>query len=157
VKLSVRRAVRQTLLDVPYGASVVIVVTLLGVAALGLYTEVNSVSLLEPLGFLRFLFVRDEAEADICPTCRAKVSAFDDRYCVTYGERLDELPAAPPIDDRVENVSRPTINRCLPKLERAGLVKRYEDPQGYTEITDRGRDYLLDDPDADDLEDIGNK
>lgn len=148
MKLSVRRAVRQTLLDVPYGASVVIVVTLLGVAAVGLYTEVNSVSLLGPLGFLRFLFVRDEAEADIYPTCRAKVSAFDDRYCVTCGECLD---------DRVENVSRPTINRRLPKLGRTGLVKRYEDPQGYTEITDRGHDYLSDDPDADDLEDIGNK
>lgn len=118
MKLSVRRAVRQTLLDVPYGTSVVIAVALLGVAALGLYTEVNSVFLLGLLGFLGFLFVRDEAEADICPTCRAKVSAFDDRYCVTCGERLDEFPAAPPIDDRVENVSRTTIDRRLPKLER---------------------------------------
>jgi DNA-binding MarR family transcriptional regulator len=65
--------------------------------------------------------------------------------------------ALPPtaIAFNIQNVSRPTIDRRLPKLEEAGLVKRYEDPQGYTEITDRGREYLAGELDADDLEDIG--
>ena len=65
--------------------------------------------------------------------------------------------AIPPraIAFNIQNVSRPTIDRRLPKLEEAGLVKRYEDPQGYTEITDRGREYLAGELDADDLEDVG--
>lgn len=41
-----------------------------------------------------------------------------------------------------EDVSQPTIERRLPKLEAAGLVMRHDSPQGYTEITDLGRRYL---------------
>ncbi|ELZ39611.1 hypothetical protein [Halorubrum tebenquichense] len=64
--------------------------------------------------------------------------------------------AIPPraIAFNIQNVSRPTIDRRLPKLERAGLVSRYDDPQGYTEITDRGRAYLAGEVDADDIEDF---
>ena len=54
----------------------------------------------------------------------------------------------------IENVSRPTVDRRLPKLEKAGLVKRYDDPQGYTEITDRGRAYLVGELNVEDLEDL---
>lgn len=107
MKLTLRRKVRRVLLDVPYGTSAVVAAALLGVAGLGLYTETDSVLLFGILAFFGFLFVRDEADADICPTCRAKVNAFDDRYCVTCGDRLDELPAAPPIDDRVDERYRP--------------------------------------------------
>jgi len=62
--------------------------------------------------------------------------------------------AIPPraIAFNIENVSRPTIDRRLPKLEDAGLVERYDDPQGYTRITDRGRAYLAGELDADELE-----
>jgi len=48
-------------------------------------------------------------------------------------ELLDECGIAIPpraIAFNIENVSRPTIDRRLPKLEDAGLVERYDDPQG---------------------------
>ena len=70
-------------------------------------------------------------------------------------ELLDECGIAIPpraIAFNVGNVSRPTIDRRLPKLEDAGLVERYEDPQGYTRITDRGRAYLSGEIDAGELE-----
>lgn len=70
-------------------------------------------------------------------------------------ELLDECGIAIPpraIAFNVGNVSRPTIDRRLPKLEDAGLVERYDDPQGYTRITDRGRAYLSGEIDADELE-----
>ncbi|WP_241996851.1 ArsR family transcriptional regulator [Halorubrum sp. SD626R] len=73
-------------------------------------------------------------------------------------ELLDESNLTIPpmaIAFNIENVSRPTVDRRLPKLEEAGLVKRYDDPQGYTKITDRGRAYLAGEIDANDLEDIG--
>ena len=75
-------------------------------------------------------------------------------------ELLDESGIAIPpraMAFNIENVSRPTIDRRLPKLEDAGLVKRYTDPRGYTEITDRGRAYLSGELDAEDLEDVGEK
>ena len=71
-------------------------------------------------------------------------------------ELLDECGIAIPpraIAFNVDNVSRPTIDRRLPKLEDAGLVERYTDPQGYTRITNRGRAYLVGELDASDLED----
>jgi len=70
-------------------------------------------------------------------------------------ELLEECGIAIPpraIAFNIENVSRPTIDRRLPKLEEAGLVERYDDPQGYTRITDLGRAYLAGDIDADELE-----
>lgn len=72
-------------------------------------------------------------------------------------ELLDECGIAIPpraIAFNVENVSRPTVDRRLPKLESAGLVERFDDPQGYTQITERGRAYLEGELDAEDLEDI---
>ena len=61
--------------------------------------------------------------------------------------------AIPPraIAFNIENVSRPTIDRRLPKLEAADLVERYDDPQGYTRITDRGRAYLAGELDGSEL------
>ena len=73
-------------------------------------------------------------------------------------ELLEECGIAIPpraIAFNIQNVSRPTIDRRLPKLEEAGLVERYDDPQGYTEITERGSAYLVGDLDADDLEGVG--
>jgi DNA-directed RNA polymerase subunit RPC12/RpoP len=39
----------------------------------------------------------EESYYDVCPTCRSKVDVIDDRYCVTCGERLDDLSASPPV------------------------------------------------------------
>ena len=72
-------------------------------------------------------------------------------------ELLDESNLTIPpmaIAFNIENVSRPTVDRRLPKLEKAGLVKRYDDPRGYTKITDRGRAYLSGEIEAGDLESI---
>lgn len=69
-------------------------------------------------------------------------------------ELLDESGIAIPptaIAFNIGNISRPTVDRRLPNLEAAGLVKRYDKPQGYTEITEKGRKYLAGDLDEDDL------
>jgi DNA-binding transcriptional ArsR family regulator len=71
-------------------------------------------------------------------------------------ELLDECGIAIPpraIAFNIENVSEPTVSRRLPKLEKAGLVKRFSDPQGYSKITEKGRDYLRGELDASELED----
>ncbi|MDB9295815.1 ArsR family transcriptional regulator [Halorubrum ezzemoulense] len=71
-------------------------------------------------------------------------------------ELLDECGIAIPpraIAFNVDNVSRPTVDRRLPKLEDTGLVERYDNPQGYTRITNCGRAYLAGELDASDLED----
>lgn len=62
--------------------------------------------------------------------------------------------AIPPraIAFNIENVSRPTVDRRLPKLEKAGLVERFEDPRGYTQITERGQAYLQGDLEPEQLE-----
>lgn len=67
--------------------------------------------------------------------------------------------ALPPraIAFNLSGVSEPTVNRRLPKLDAAGLVKRYDDPKGYTEITDKGRAYLAGELDASDLESSNDK
>ena len=64
--------------------------------------------------------------------------------------------ALPPtaISYNIDNMSRPTVDRRLPNLEVAGLVKRHDAPQGYTEITERGRAYLSGDIDSEELENV---
>lgn len=60
-------------------------------------------------------------------------------------ELLDEIEIAIPpkaISFALENVSKPTVDRRLPKLESAGLIKRYEKPRGYRQITEKGCEYL---------------
>lgn len=42
----------------------------------------------------------------------------------------------------INNISYPTVQRRLPKLETAGLVTRLDDPEGYRRITDLGERYL---------------
>lgn len=62
--------------------------------------------------------------------------------------------ALPPmvIAFNVEGVSYPTVQRRTKLLVDNGLLKRYEEPQGYLEISDHGRAYLRGDLDAEDLE-----
>jgi DNA-binding transcriptional ArsR family regulator len=75
----------------------------------------------------------------------------DDAILELLGEAGIAIPPTA-IAFNIENISRPTVDRRLPKLEEAGLVKRYEEPQGYTEITEQGRQYLSGDLDASELE-----
>jgi len=70
-------------------------------------------------------------------------------------ELLDESNLTIPpmaIAFNIENISRPTVDRRLPKLEKAGLIKRYDEPRGYTEITQKGRTYLAGNLSAEELE-----
>lgn len=62
--------------------------------------------------------------------------------------------ALPPmaIAFNLEGVSYPTVQRRSARLVESGLLDRYEDPQGYLTITDRGRAYLRGEVDASDLE-----
>lgn len=115
MKLTVRRKVRRVLFDTPYGTTATILVAVLAVTALGIYTDTNTVVLVGVACFVGFWLLWEESYYDVCPTCRSKVDAIDDRYCVTCGERLDELPASPPIDERVDERHRPV---GLSDLER---------------------------------------
>lgn len=69
-------------------------------------------------------------------------------------EFLDEIDICVPprVISFNRNLSQPTVDRRLSKLEKADLVQRYSEPRGYTEITDNGRAYLRGDIDAEDLE-----
>jgi len=69
-------------------------------------------------------------------------------------EFLDEKGiAAPPmvISFNVDGISYPTVQRRVAELAANALLKRYDDPQGYVEITDKGRKYLRGDLDPDEL------
>jgi predicted transcriptional regulator len=73
-------------------------------------------------------------------------------------EFLEEKDIAVPpmvISFNVSGVSYPTVQRRVKELADNGLVTRYDDPQGYVEITEKGRAYLRGDLDASDLEDAG--
>lgn len=63
--------------------------------------------------------------------------------------------AMPPavVSYNLQGVSHPTVKRRLPVLEEHGLVTKVDENRGYYRITDRGREYLAGDLDADDLED----
>lgn len=70
-------------------------------------------------------------------------------------EFLDEKDIALPplaISFNLHSVSNPTVHRRLDVLTDNGLIKKYEEPQGYYEIADRGRAYLRGELDADELE-----
>ncbi|QKY18460.1 hypothetical protein Hrr1229_015935 [Halorubrum sp. CBA1229] len=53
-----------------------------------------------------------------------EVCATDDRYCATCGARLDELEAAPPIDERVDERHRPV---GLEEIERSPELEAIAD------------------------------
>lgn len=70
-------------------------------------------------------------------------------------EFLDEKDiAAPPmvISFNVGGISYPTVQRRTAELVGAGLLRKHDEPQGYVEITDKGRAYLRGDLDASDLD-----
>lgn len=70
-------------------------------------------------------------------------------------EFLDEKDiAAPPmvISFNVDGISYPTVQRRTAELVKAGLLRKHDEPQGYVEITDKGRTYLRGDLDGSELE-----
>jgi DNA-directed RNA polymerase subunit RPC12/RpoP len=79
-------------------------------------------------GVLLF-YLRDEVlPADACPNCRSRVDVQSQRYCATCGARLDEIEAAPPIDERVDERFRPV---GLEELERSPDIETIADGGSY--------------------------
>lgn len=62
--------------------------------------------------------------------------------------------AVPPqvITFNVPSLTYSTTKRRLKELEGHGLVSRYDEPQGYVEITEAGRKYLSGELNAEDLQ-----
>jgi len=116
MKLTTRRTLRQWFLDAPYGTFYGLIGLGVALTGLGIVVEADTVALIGFLGILGVAYLHKEAEIDACPTCRSAVDATSQRYCETCGARLDELEAAPPIDERVDERFRPV---GLSEIERS--------------------------------------
>ncbi|WP_435093409.1 zinc ribbon domain-containing protein [Halorubrum sp. N11] len=116
MKLSTRRTIRNWLLDLPNGTMIAAGVAAVGTILLGVFSETDAVVLAGFLGFFGVIYLHSMVWSDACPNCRSQVSATSERYCSTCGTRLDELEAAPPIDDRVDERFRPV---GLSEIERS--------------------------------------
>jgi len=113
MKLDTRRRIRGWLLEMPDATLLWTAVAGIGLMVLGIITETSAVF---GVGFavaLAAIYVNGIASSDACPNCRSDVNATADRYCVTCGARLDDLEAAPPIDERVDERNRPVGIRAL--------------------------------------------
>lgn len=116
MKLSTRRTIRDWLLDLPDGTMLAVGAATVGLILLGVFTSADAVVLAGFLGFLGVIYLNSMVWSDACPTCRSAVTATSERYCSTCGTRLDELAAAPAIDERVDERFRPV---GLEEIERS--------------------------------------
>ena len=130
MKLSTRRAIRGWLLNRPDGTLFWAILGAFGVGVLGLVTGADAVLVGGFLAGLAGVYVDSEVPYDACPTCRSKVDAVSERYCPTCGARLDELEAAPAIDERVDERYRPL---GLEQVERSPPVDAIADGGEYEE------------------------
>jgi DNA-directed RNA polymerase subunit RPC12/RpoP len=131
MKLTTRRTIRQWFLDAPRGTAYALYAGAAGVTALGFFADADSVILAGVLTGLLLFFLRDSVlPADACPNCNSRIDVHSQRYCSTCGERLDEIEAAPPIDERVDERFRPV---GLEELERTRPSERAPSP-----VTDGG-------------------
>ena len=130
MKLTTRRTVRQWFLDAPRGAAYALYAAAVGVTALGVFADAAVVTFAGVGAGIALIVLRDHARFDTCPRCNYKVNAMKSRFCATCGERLDEIEAAPPIDDRVDERFRPA---GLEELERQEPPERAPAP-----VTDGG-------------------
>ena len=129
MKLSTRRTVRQWFLDAPRGAAFALYAGAAGVTALGFFADANSVILAGVVAGVLLFYLRDEVlPADACPNCNSRIDVQSQRYCSTCGERLDEIEAAPPIDERVDERFRPV---GLEELERSPDIDAIADGGSY--------------------------
>jgi hypothetical protein len=124
MKLTTRRTLRQWFLDAPYGTFYGLIGLGAALIGLGIVVEADAVALVGFLGILGVAYLHEESKTDACPTCRSAVDATSRRYCSTCGARLDELEAAPPIDERVDERFRPV---GLNEIERSPPVATIAD------------------------------
>ncbi|WP_050032295.1 hypothetical protein [Halorubrum halophilum] len=115
MKLSTRRTVRQWFLDSPRGTAYALYAASLGLIALGTVADADIVGVTGILAGVGLFYVRDQIKFDACSNCKTSVNAMSSRFCATCGHRLDDLEAAPPIDERVDERFRPV---GLEHLER---------------------------------------
>jgi len=116
MKLTTRRTIRQWFLDAPRGTAYALYAGAAGVTTLGFFADADSVILAGALTGVLLFYLRDSVPpADACPNCNSRINALSQRYCSTCGERLDEIEAAPPIDERVDERFRPV---GLKEIER---------------------------------------
>lgn len=130
MKLDTRRTVRSWLLSLPDRTSLVLGVGSAGLAGLGLLLDATPLFAVGFIGVFSVIYVHGQVRRDACRNCRAEVDVFDDRYCRTCGGRLDDLEAAPPLDERVEERFRP---HGLEEIERSPPVDAIADGGSYEE------------------------
>nr|WP_223301521.1 winged helix-turn-helix domain-containing protein [Haladaptatus sp. R4] len=72
-----------------------------------------------------------------------------------FGEQGIAMPPAV-VSFNIEGISHPTVKRRMPILAEEGLLEKIEEKRGYYRITEKGRQYLAGDLDADELEKDGS-
>jgi len=117
MKLSTRRVIRGWFLEAPDGTVYALYALAISVAGLGVLEEASGVVIGAAVFGLGVYFLRDLSTYDACQTCNSQVDALEERFCSTCGERLDDLDAAPPIDDRVDERFRPVGLEDLEQTE----------------------------------------
>ena len=125
MKLTTRRTIRQWFLDAPRGAAFTLYAGAVGVTALGFFADADSVIFAGVVAGILLFYLRNEVRHDACPNCKVRVNVLSQRYCSTCGERLDEVEAAPPTDERVDERFRPV---GLEELERQQPPERAPNP-----------------------------
>ena len=144
MKLTTRRTIRQWFLDAPRGTAFGLYAGAAGVTALGFFADASSVILAGVLTGVLLLYLRDEVlPADACPNCNSRIDVQSQRYCATCGERLDEIEAAPPIDDRVDERFRPVGLREIERtanrdIEPSPPIEAIADGGSYEQGEDDG-------------------
>ena len=130
MKLTTRRTVRKWFLDAPSGTAYALYAAAVGVTALGVFADAAVVTVAGFGAGMALFVLRDSCRFDACPRCNSSVNAMKSRFCATCGERLDDIEAAPPIDERVDERFRPV---GLEELERREPPERAPAP-----VTDGG-------------------
>ena len=130
MKLDTRRTIRSWLLSLPDSTPLVLGVGSAGLALLGLLIDTTPLFAVGFGGLVGVVYVHGQIRRDACQNCRAEVDVFDERYCPTCGARLDDVEAAPAIDERVPERFRPL---GLEQVERSPDVDAIADGGSYEE------------------------
>jgi|GEM_PF-3574549 DNA-directed RNA polymerase subunit RPC12/RpoP len=124
MKLTTRRTIRGWLLDAPGGTLYALGGAAVGLLLLGIAVGSDTVAVTGMLAVVSLVFIHGRVALDACPNCGSSVRVMDERYCSTCGTRLDDIEAAPPIDERVDERFRPV---GLNEIERSPPVATIAD------------------------------
>ncbi|WP_281195839.1 zinc ribbon domain-containing protein [Halorubrum sp. F4] len=124
MRLATRRTIRRWYLDAPEGTFYALLIASVAVLALGVIVDAGAVAIAGMVGGLSLFWLRGMWTTDACSNCRAEINALKQRYCSCCGYRLDDVEAAPPIDERIPERRRPIE---LNELERSPPVETIAD------------------------------